>query len=803
MVFLSLVLIMVLPGVSGIMGNMKDDRLGPENPFHVYYTDPEYFNDMELDALNRTLYLATDYGVFVKDLETGEFCNMGMWFGLEDSRITQIHLDLNTGRLFAVDERNPFIYVIDTESLELLYKFVIKKENGAPVETDIDRFTYDGDNDRIFASSSEVLFIINLNSKTCEMIDSSEFFDPGSGIDDWYHVQEMKYVKETGLLYLATLRGFLIYNPDNGTAGRIPDCEVLTVQTHGMDLDERTGNLYIAGYRLVKFNIYTEEWMQYPYVYDDWRNDTFIPVDEFPEEEWDDGYPLFRVCYDPLRDEVYCQMVTYLNLLRFDGSKPRLLRTYHYEDYQGESFAQGTTCRIIFDPVTDDILFCHGRFKTGGSSSGMSWDSETRIMWYHVDEDSFENIEIFRKNPGEPDHWNEFYWLRTTPLHDGLVVGNHYSLFLLDDRMDIIRDYSDQIEQVFDMEFRGPDLYISAKNGTFILNFNNNSLSRIGINDSVNFYGVEIPSENGPVYLGSAYGVHIYYPENKTLRFFNPINNRTNPEEGNFTNFGRLAPGGIYVHPKEEVVYLYTDQYSDLLELDLNTGKYTYLNNLTVMEDGESINIWNDERVSKVLYSEEMDDIIILTHHGLRNGTYGDDPRLPQTACLNSIYLDEEEDILYAITGEFLMYEDTGPSPSWPSGSPQGFFIINLRNGSFENILNRDGMPWIWNKGFHHDEVRDRLYFAGGRSFYWIDMEDLEEVYQREEVPHTNITLLSDEGRNLIEEENSEIDKETRTSVILIIIVSILILILIIANVRMGKKGPDLRDNIQIKVMNR
>ncbi len=104
-------MIMLLPGASGIMANMKDDRLGPENPFHVFFTDPEYFNDIELDTVNRTLYLATDYGVFVKDLETGEFCNMGMWFGLEDS---SNYPDLNwtpkrDRLIIAVENRDPNI----------------------------------------------------------------------------------------------------------------------------------------------------------------------------------------------------------------------------------------------------------------------------------------------------------------------------------------------------------------------------------------------------------------------------------------------------------------------------------------------------------------------------------------------------------------------------------------------------------------------------------------------------------------------------------------------------------------------
>jgi hypothetical protein len=784
---------------------MKDDRVGADNPFHVFYTDPEYFNDMELDSENRVLYAATNYGLFTKNLETGEFCNMGMWFGFEDSRIAQIELDDETNRLYVVDECNPIIYVIDTEKLRLLEKLVIIEENGNKLDADIDKLTLDSGKNRIFAASNDHLLDIDLDSGMCEMIYSVNFFDPLMGRNDWHHVQDMRFIVETGLVYLATLRGLIIYNPENGSGRRISDCEVLCQRTHGMDLDKKNGNLYIAGYRLVKFNVFSEEWVQYPYIYKDRRNNTLIPMDEYPERDWDDLYPLFRVCYDPLRDEVYSQVVTYHNLIRFDGSEPEMLRDYFHDDYEGESFAQSTTCRIIYDPVTNDIIFGHGQFKTGGSSSWTGWDDETRLMWYRVDEDTFEKIGIFRKNPGPPDHWNEFYWLRTTPLHDGLVVGNYHSLFLLDDEMNIVKDYSFEIQQVFDMEFRGADLFVSADNGTFVLNFINMTLYRIGVDDSLNFYGVDIPDENGPVYLGSAYGVYVYHPENGSLRHFDPLKNRTNPMEGNFSNFGRLAPGGIYVHPDEDIVYIYTDRYSDLLELDLETGKYTYLNNLTIFVDGEVEHNWEDERIGMVVYCQQLDDLIIMTHRGLRNGTYGKDPMLPQTASLNSIYLDEEEDILYAVTGEFPLFDSMGPQGSWPSGSPQGFFRIYLNNGSFDNFLNKDGMPWIWNKGFHYDEDRDRIYFAGGRCFYWIDREDLDNLYEGDEVQRRNITIISGEDDDEKREHDilDKMEDENNKMVLAIIIVSILIVILLVVNIFIGRKGRYNRDRILILRMNR
>ncbi len=128
------------------------------------------------------------------------------------------------------------------------------------------------------------------------------------------------------------------------------------------------------------------------------------------------------------------------------------------------------------------------------------------------------------------------------------------------------------------------------------------------------------------------------------------MNNRTNPEEENFTKFGRLAPGGLYVHSTKDLVYLFTDVYSDLLELDLDTGKYTYLNNLTRlqrMESGPMTGI--DYRVELVFYSEEMDDLIMMTHHDLMKRDPSEGMIDTPNACVKCIYLDEEEDILYAI----------------------------------------------------------------------------------------------------------------------------------------------------------
>ena len=182
-----------------------------------------------------------------------------------------------------------------------------------------------------------------------------------------------------------------------------------------------------------------------------------------------------------------------------------------------------------------------------------------------------------------------------------------------------------------------------------------------------------------------------------------------------------------------------------------------------------------------------------MTHHGLRNGTYGKDERLPQTACLNSIYLDEEEDILYALTGNFPMFCSMGPIPSWPSGSPWGFFKINLENGSYDNYVNEDGVPWMDNKGFHFDEARERFYFAGGRCFYWIDKEDLDDIYEREEVPETNITLYDTSQKESDDREGAETDDDN-TMRFIILVVGALIIVLIIINLKMKRKGQFLSE---------
>ncbi len=112
------------------------------------------------------------------------------------------------------------------------------------------------------------------------------------------------------------------------------------------------------------------------------------------------------------------------------------------------------------------------------------------------------------------------------------------------------------------------------------------------------------------------------------------------------------------------------------------------------------------------------------------------------------------------------------------------------------------GLPWQIIKGFHFDESRERFYFEGTRCFYWIDKEDLDEIFQREEVQVTNITMIpsKEEGDDI--DDGGETDDDN-TMKFIIAVVGVLIVILIIANLRMNKKGrsqddePDLMRRIQ------
>jgi hypothetical protein len=784
LIFLLCVAILIQSAVLSFAFETKDDRMGPENPFHVYTTDPEYFNDLELDAENRTLYLATENGVFVKDLETGEFSHMGKWFGMEQPNIQDIVMDPDSKRLIIAERYEPNIYIVDTGNLTLIEKFILTDEDGKPYKTGTGKIAYDGINEKIFISHSNALIEVDLKEERYQYHDLSNIELINYHYKGFGSIQDMRFVEETGKLYLATTNGFFIFNPENDKGEIVLDCDVLGYQTNDMDLDERTGNLYISGYRLVRYNIHTGDWMHYPYLELDWDNDTFKPVEEFEGNYNDHGNILFRVCYDPLRDEVYCQIASRYTLLRFDGSEPELLRVYDHEDYEGESFSRITTSRIIHDPVTTDLLMGSGNYYSGSGSGRSQYDDVARLMWYRIDEDKFERVIVTRENPDDPRHYDLPTIMRTSPLHDGLIVGNEHSLYVLDEKMNIIRDFEDEVEHVRDMEFRGPDLYIMAENGSFILNMNNNTLSRIGINDSFHFQTVDIPDEKGSVYLGSSYGIHIYYPENGTHRFFNPFNNRTNPGEGEFTYFGAPASCGVYKHPNRDVIYLFTELYSDLLELDMNTGKYTYLNNYTKGDDSGFE--WFDFTINQVVYSEEMDDLILLTSYDLFRSNFEHDENLTRRTVRISMYLDEENDILYVPTeGTF----------------GQGLLAIHINNGSTEIYDPEMGLPWQIIRGFHFDESRERFYFEGTRCFFWIDLDDLDSLKSADEIDAIELRRYSLNEEKDIEDPDETDDDNTIRFIILV--VGILIIILIIVNLKIRKKGqffnegPSLTGRIQ------
>ncbi|MGA1873703.1 MAG: hypothetical protein ACMUHY_08525 [Thermoplasmatota archaeon] len=766
------------------------EDLGPSRPFETFYTDPELFTDMELDAEENVVYLGTTYGLIVKDLENDDHDFLGNWFGFENSFIMDLELDEEHDRLFIVTHESNTFYILDTEDLSITGRFSMNwSERGKKVGI-FGSIAYDPANDVLYLPDHERLFRYSLSEGEFEVFDLGEIGILNETITDYPALQKMVLSEGTQDLIFATDQGL-----------KVLDIETMNITHTSFDgsgggdvydvvLDDDRDLVYFSQDVIRRYDLKNGSTMDYPYIIEDYWNDTIrSSFSTVFEHEHESLWKPFRLGYDPSRDELYCQYGSGSRLLKFKGSAPELIKAYHFTDYEGLNFAELRTCKILHDPIGERMLFGMGEFRYRGSAGSNSIDGQARLAWYDPDGDVYSEIDLMRRNPGDPTR-SDFYILETSPYLEGLAVGNEETLYILDEDMRVERDFRGVIENVYDLEFRGKDLFVAARNGTFAYSLMNNSLRRIELETEGRVCSIEVGSTSNDLYLGTAYGIIVYDPQTGSEDLIRAgRSNITNGRPGNLTYRINLVPSGLYIDPGETIGYMAVLDPYELLEADLVSRTYRFVNNIT--EPGNDEVVWKDLSVSQAVYSKWTGGPILITHHGFRNESFELPPYLPQTASLNGMYLDEERDVLYAVTGNFLGFDGMGHVPTWPAGSPFGFFVIDLVKGTWKNYDFDGGFPWDHVKGFTYDEYRDRFYFAGERCIFHIDRADIGKIEPREFMEETLVQeKMVEDGEGRLDDEDDRRIEAWEVVAYVLIMVPLVVVVGILVYLQRSGEGP-------------
>jgi hypothetical protein len=161
-----LILSFLLCSSAGALFYKKGDRMINSNPFHVQFTEPEKIIDMVIDAENRTAYIGTDWGLVVRDLDTGESMILDRTFGFNDPKIQEMELDTKEQKLYVLTDYDDGFYIIDIERMKMERWIRFTGTKNQNVTTRFDHICYDGASRTIFLAGSTMFYKVDLEEGT-------------------------------------------------------------------------------------------------------------------------------------------------------------------------------------------------------------------------------------------------------------------------------------------------------------------------------------------------------------------------------------------------------------------------------------------------------------------------------------------------------------------------------------------------------------------------------------------------------------------------------------------------------------
>ena len=840
------------PLTEGYYSDTELDYDYRENPFKITYADPREVNDMIWDHTNRTIYVACEYGIIIKDLETGKYDVISEWDGIEfrseweECNIDDIEMDWVNGRLFAISREVRKIYQIDirTKRIEREYQFHM----GANLLQvgHFRKMAYDHSRDVLFICKDTGLLVFHLDSGEIQFydlyhfdIDLSFYRETTDGFElvtnQFFTITDLAFHEGTERLFIATTIGLYEFSIEteeiiNYTADIGLDSEI-------RDLMLVRDTLYIGSLNLISFDVVTNVYNSYPVVHDNEYN-----------------YSVFSMGFDPMHDIIYACMVSrqpdLFILVAFDteSSKGSSIITDSRDSYQ-RSLVYGD------DPISRVNKVIHPDPESGLVYLGRGFWEELGFEWkieyqydgeldkkrmnddkylYHLREQSFINASS-RKPGGNIRMTSDCGSIFYTYNPENGSLGN-YSLCGFDlashnpDEEILIHESSGK---AFLKKAKGNDqVFILSSEGDIQNELNFSSIKEIFlIGDylyilDVNYSTPWTPSSrSSTLYRYSIINetmemVHnekhigkmqktiqsdevIVIWDSHKLNLFDPKQSgKTNSWSGDITDVC-LGNQKVYFSTKDDIIEysIGKDQFFPLpnrsisghrmkqIEYDYDNDQLYFLENgslgsydvvkgeiswmdlhiniseFHVNENGSGVIVKelssynyfvinrNEEvlpygdlwRVRKIVYNEGTDSTIIYYYTGMTKShftsTNGIMECFPKTSMINSFCVDQERDLLYAITGPRY------GSYSYSSEYDNGLIIYDMINGTSINLSRPHGLPSQMNHYIQIDEARGTLHILGERFYAVINIEDAFDMTLINDIPTLyvlNITMGED-----------------------------------------------------------
>lgn len=712
-----------------------------ENPFKTYYSEPNKISDMIIDSNSNKMYVGCEYGLIIRDLKTENFQVISYFEGLDNSHIKTMELDEEGSRLFILVYDYNYVYVMNLSTNEITEKYHLDSFSTMVHSDEYDHMLYEPKKNQLFLGSDAGIALLNLSSLSFDFydifffdLDFAEYEIVGNTLNaetaDFFSINGFDYNENTNELFIATSNGLYIFNSSSNKFKNFRNSSLLSNHMYDVLFVEEMNSLYLGSNRLIRYDLSLNVSTEYPQVKGGLANDT--------------NRSIFSLGYISQYTTIYATLYSQ-GMALFNPETPTILDSFWDEHYEGLEIIHSCLPCIEYNEIEDllyvglgriysrsskwtinytyeskvsttegvgfkmDVSDTHKHLKTSQITHTTSQNSYTSngfvVYSYNFENDLFEPYNItnnIRFGLGK------IYDMKIDEETDSVYIstGNLLS-YNSDGTVDQLYDRTFMDGLIYDIELNDDLLYMAWDNGLKIMNLSTNTIWNITDTNLTKCVSLDVGRNSGKLYVGVKKGVVVFDPKSNETSFFNKY------RAGQYPGFG-----GIAVDNNEEFVY-FAGEYS-VYRLNLSNGSYEMID--------ERSNFGKIE-----IHQKSNSPIIISTNDRLISINPDILDLFPDTNTISSFYIDQEKNILYAVTGEY-----KGPHISqymYSSENPEGLYIYDITNKSCVNYTINSGLPSNMLSLVAVNTKLHTIHITGEGFYTVVNISDLSKNITRKEIP--------------------------------------------------------------------
>jgi predicted transcriptional regulator len=718
----------------------------PINPFRTYYSEPKEITDMIIDSETNMMYIGCEYGLIVKEIDSEDFRVISYFDGLENSYIISLELDKEHSHLYILVKGLNDVFVLDLNTLKIIEKYRLDSLPTMVHAAEFKHMFYEAEKNLLYLGEDSGIAVLNITSKEFDFYDIF-FFDVNFSVyeiidettlhaetADYFSINGFDYNPGTSELYIATSAGLTVFNTTSKVFENYRNDSMLAGYVYDVLYAENLNMLFLGKDRLVRYNLIINESVEYPFILD----------------EYNDTLSIFSLSFDSNLNIVYASLygghhgfaifdadsfnIKEFNREEYHWTTPRddTIPNFQFHDAEGimyigigRQILEGTKWIVnyTFEEEITNTLGDEFGIKIRKTNKRLDYEKScieestlsggdvlSVLFGYDYINDRFTSINL--TNILFID--DRVYDVSNHPKTGITMITDRNRLWLINPNGTINRSMETQDieagswdDTIHDIEFVEDLAYMASDKGIKVMNLSTGQIWNITDSNLTDCISLDIGKISGKLYVGTYRGISVFDPSaNKSISYSLSV-------PGTTWNIG-----GLVVDKQEDRVYFSSDV--EVYELNLINESFVRIHD-------------RDNYGKFAIHLSSNTPIVTGSNRPLISFNSNLFDSFPRTGTISSLYVDQEQNILYVATG--VLYCGSGGVYRYSTEYPNGVIIYDLINKTFVNYSTDHGLPSNSLSGIAYDPINRIIHITGHRFYAAVNESDLQKNITRKEVP--------------------------------------------------------------------